>query len=689
MLSMEASGASPHNPLLSITTRIPFDTISAEDVRPAISKHLDDARAAVAAVSADGAPPTYDNVLGALERALEPLSRAMGVVSHLESVATTPALRKVYAELQPEVSAFYASIPLDPALWARVSTYATTADAKALTGARARHLAKTLDDFRRHGAELAADQKARLTEIDRELAEVTTKFGQNVLDATNAFELVIPDEKKLAGLPESAIAAARQSAESKGLSGYRFTLQAPSVTAVLTYLDDAEIRERVWRAYNTRAALPPLDNNSLIGRILALRGEKARLLGKRDFADLVLEDRMARTGGEASRFVADLEARTRPAFEREKAELEAYRRDAGHKGAMEPWDVGYWAEKLRIAKFDFDEETLRPYFSAERVLGGLFTVAEKLYGVKVKPVDGLPTWDPSVRTFEMHDASGVLLGYFYVDLYPRETKRGGAWMNGLISGGPRPDGSFEPHVGLFCANSTEPLDGKDALLLHGEVETLFHEFGHLLHHLLSRVSVPSLACTNVAWDFVELPSQIMENWTWEREALDLFARHVDTDATIPDELFRRMKAAQTYRAATFQMRQLGFGVVDLALHRDYVPERDGNVIAYARAIMERFGATPLPLDYAMIAGFSHLFSHSVGYAAGYYSYKWAEVLDADAFSRFQAEGLFSPQVGAEFRDKVLSRGDEADPMSLFVDFMGRKPALDALLVRSGLAQPHA
>ncbi|UJR78485.1 M3 family metallopeptidase [Sandaracinus amylolyticus] len=685
--------AANDNPLLELDSiRIPFDRIRPEHVRPAVTTLLARARAAIREIGERTAPRTYATTLGALDDATEALSRAMGVVSHLESVATTPALREAYNDVKPEVSAFYTSIPLDPKLWEVLRAYAGTDDAKHLDAIRARHLAKTIDEFRRAGADLDEDGKKQLEAIDVELSTLTTKFSQNLLDATNAFELIVTDEKKLAGLPESAREAARASAQQKGVEGWRFTLQAPSVMAVLTYLDDAEIREKIWWAYNTRASSEQFDNRPHLLRILELRKAKAKLLGRHDFADLVLCDRMAKTGSDAAKFVAELEGKTRDAFEREKQDLEAFRKKAEGASArsMQPWDVGYWSEKQRKALYDFDEEALRPYFPAERALQGVFDIARRLYGIVVEPWENAPTWDPSVRTFLVRDPKrGEQIGAFYVDLYPRESKRGGAWMAGLITGGPIDGGGFSPHLGLFCANASPPVNGKPALLTHDEVETLFHEFGHLLHHLLSRVPVRSLAGTHVAWDFVELPSQIMENWTWEREALDLFARHVEKDSTIPGELFEKMQRARCYRAATAQMRQLGFATVDLMLHRVYDVKKDGDVVEYARRVMERFATTSLPGGYAMITGFSHLFAHPVGYAAGYYSYKWAEVLDADAFSRFQREGLFSEQVGAEFRDKLLSRGDADEPMKLFVDFMGREPDLNALLERNGLLPPTA
>jgi oligopeptidase A len=658
------------NPLLQIALDVPFDRITAAHVEPAVKALIAEARAALAAIAS--APPTYDATLGALERATETLDWAITVVGHLDSVATTEALRVVYNEVQPLAAELWTSIPLDPGLYRALRAFAATDEAKALDPTRRRFLDKTLADFRRHGAELAPADKQKLQALDVELTKLTTEFSHHVLDATNAFELVITDEARLSGLPESARAAARESAQQKGLDGWRFTLQQPSVTAVLTYADDASLRETIYRASNARASSGPLDNRGLVARIVELRAEKARLLGFGHFADLVLEDRMAKTGAKASAFIDDLRARTQAAFERENQQLERF---AGR--ALAPWDVTYFAEKQRQALYDFDEEELRPYFSVDRVLAGLFRIVETLYGVGIRE-RGAPAWDPAVRTYGLHDADGALIASFYVDLYPRENKRGGAWMNGIRS---QAYGAGERQVGLFCANVSPPVGGKPALLTHEEVETLFHEFGHLMHHSLSRVSVRSLSGTSVAWDFVELPSQIMENWTWEREALDLFARHVDTGAPIPNDLLQKMTRARTYRAANFQMRQLGFATLDLRLHTDW---KGGDTIAFAREVLSRHAPVELPADYAMVCSFTHLFSSPVGYAGGYYSYKWAEVLDADAFTRFAAEGVVNPAVGRAFRESILQKGDSEDPAKLFERFMGRAPSLDALLQRSGL-----
>lgn len=658
------------NPLLEISFRVPFDQIRAEHVEPAMDELLADAARRLDETIASERPLTALDVMS------ERLDYAMSVVRHLEGVATTPELRAAHNAVQPKVSAFYAGLPLNEALWQAIQRYAATDEARALTGTMRRFLTKTIDSFKRHGAGLDPVGKARLKEIDVELSEITTKFSEHVLDSTNQFELLITDEAKLAGLPPTAVAAARASAESKNQTGWRFTLHGPSYLAVMTYLDDAAIRQQVWHAYNTRAVADPYDNRPLIARILTLRKEKAQLLGFRDFSDLVLDDRMAHNGARAQQFLDDLHVKTEKRFREENQELAAF---AGRP--LDPWDIGYWSEKQRTALYDFDEEELRPYFPLDRVTAGMFQIFARIFGIRVSEEQGVPAWDPAVKSYAIHDAtSGVFLGSFYADWYPRENKRGGAWMDALITGN-TPEG--KPHLGLICGNLTPPVDGKPALLTHREVETIFHEFGHLLHHLLSRVEVRSLAGTSVAWDFVELPSQIMENWCWERESLDLLARHFETGAPIPEDLFQKMKRAKTFRAANAQMRQLGFAYVDLSLHREWNGSDD--VIEYARRHLARFAPAPLPDDYAMIAAFTHLFASPVAYGSGYYSYKWAEVLDADAFTRFRKEGVFSESAGRDFREKILARGDSEDPAELYRSFMGRDPDPRALLERAGLA----
>ncbi len=662
------------NPLLEIQFRIPFDQIRPEHVLPAIDALIEEANQRLEATTHSEKP------LEGLDVMTEKLDYGIGVVRHLEAVATSPALREAYNAVQPKVSAFYSGLPLNEGLWKAIQKFAGSGDAKQLDSTHTRFLTKTIDSFKRHGAELDPAGKARLKEIDVALSDATTKFSQNVLDSTNAYELIVADEARLAGLPPAAIAAAKASAEAKGQKGWRFTLQAPSYLAVMTYLSDRPIREQMYRAYNTRSTAQgpggeAFDNRELLRKILALRKEKAQLLGFKDFADLVLEDRMAHTGARAQSFLDDLHVKTEKRFREENQELEDFA-----KMKLEPWDIGYWAEKQRVALYDFDEEALRPYFSLDRVVDGMFQLFGNLLGITIQEEPGVPGWDPAVRTFAIKDReSGLHLGSFYTDWFPRENKRGGAWMDSFITANPA---KGHPHLGLICGNLTPPVQGRPALLTHREVETIFHEFGHLIHHLLTRVEVRSLAGTNVPWDFVELPSQIMENWCWEREALDLFARHFETGAPVPEDLFQKMKRAKTFRAANAQMRQLSFGTVDLMLHREW--DGSGDVIAYSRAILQKFSPATFPPEHAMIAAFTHLFASPVGYGAGYYSYKWAEVLDADAFTRFRKEGVFNPKVGRDYREKILAKGDSEDPALLYRSFMGRDPDPNALLERAGL-----
>lgn len=661
------------NALLNLGGTPSFDRIAASDVEPAIEQLLNESRAAIDAIAATE-PKNYETSILSLDRATERLEQAMAIVRHLEAVTTTPELRAAFNQVEPKTSEFFSSIPLNEALWNSVKQVD-----QAPAGVDARYLEKTVRGFRRSGADLAPADKVKLQEIDIELTKLTTKFSENVLDSTNAWELIVTDESKLAGLPESALAAAKQSAVSKSKEGWRFTLQAPSYMAVLTYLDDRDIREQMWRAYSVRAASGERDNRENLARILELRRAKAQLLGYAHFADLVLEERMAKTGAHALAFLEKLFEKTKERFEAEKIEIEQY---AGFK--LEPWDIGYWAEKQRKALYDFDEEALRPYFPLDRVVEGMFGIYQEIFGIRITERPNTPGWDAAVKAFEVHAADGRLAGIFYSDWFPRENKRGGAWMDCFVTGGPASK-SFDPHIGLICGNLTPPVGDKPALLTHREVETIFHEFGHLLHQLMSTVKIRSLAGTHVAWDFVELPSQIMENWCWEREALDRFARHYETGEAIPQALFDSMKRARNFRAATFQMRQLSFGITDLKLHIEYDPARDGDILTYTRKLMQPMSSAPLPEDYAMIASFTHLFSDPVGYGAGYYSYKWAEVLDADAFTRFKNEGIFNKNTGAEYRDKILAKGDSEDPAELYRSFMGRDPDLTALLIRNGLA----
>jgi len=670
------------NPLLEVRYDIPFSQIRPEHIEPAIQHLLAQAEAEFQAILQVEGPRTFENTLLPLDRLGKGLSYTFGLVAHLESVVSSPELRAAYNAVIPAISAFYTRVQISAELYQALKDFAASPQAQQLSPDWARFLKLRLDEFRRQGADLPPEKKARLEAINTRLSEITTQFEQNLTDSTADWELYL-DETQVAGLPPSALEAARQSARSKGRVGYRFTLQQPSYLALQTYLDDREIRKQVYLAYHRRATEPGRDNRPLIDEILALRREKAALLGYANFADYVLENRMAGKAETALRFEQDLKTAYEPHFKKELAALEAFRRELEGPQAppLEPWDIAYYAEKQRKALYHFDEEELRPYFALPQVLSGLFEVARRVFGLEVREVQGVDTWHPEVKTYEIY-REGQRICRFFTDWHPRENKRGGAWMNSLIRG-VRQGETTEPHLGLMCGNLTPPVGDQPALLTHREVETIFHEFGHLLHLALSSVEVRSLVGTQVARDFVELPSQIMENWCWERQALDLFARHYQTGEPIPDELFEKMLRARNYWAANLGMRQLAFGTLDLALHVHYSPS-DGDVVTYARQVMQPFMPAPLPQDYAFVAGFAHLFGHPVGYAAGYYSYKWSEVLDADAFSRFKAEGIFNRQTGEDFITHILSKGNAAEPAELFRRFMGRDPDPKALLARSGL-----
>jgi len=678
------------HPLLESDFHIRWSQLQPSGIGPAIETALERAQQAIDEIAARPLDAiSYANVFLALEQATEELSVSWGKVTHLQSVADSPALREAHNALLPKVTAFFSSLNLNQALWARVKAVANSPAAASITGVHRRFMDETVKDFLQAGAELAPEKRARLEALQGELAAATQKYSENVLDATNAWQLVVDDEQRLAGLPLHALAAARRSAESKGVSGWRFTLHMPSQEPFMTYVVDDGLRREMWTAAAATGARSPFDNTALISRILALRAEKAALLGRPHFADLVLERRMAKSAAGALAFVEDMQRRAKEAFARECRELEEFKAQAiGTSPApLAPWEVAFWSEKLRVSRYDFDAEILRPYFPMDRVIAGLFELVGRVFGLRVvEKVDGtVETWHPEVRFYEVFEHGGRQVGSFYSDWHPRESKRGGAWMNYLITGVPGPSGERTPHLGLICGNMTPAAEGRPALLTHREVETIFHEFGHLLHHLLGEVEIRSLNGVNVAWDFVELPSQIMENWCWEREALDLFARHHESGEPIPDAIFAKMVAAKNFRSACATMRQVAFAKMDLVLHMEAAAfAAAADVEPGIRAVVGDCLVPTQPSAPTIIKRFTHIFADPVGYAAGYYSYKWAEVLDADAFTRFRKEGIFNSTVGAEFVKTILSRGNSADPAELYRAFMGRDPELTALLQRSGL-----
>lgn len=695
------------HPFLDDAFHIRWSQLTPERVEADITAAIEEAKANLDAICAvSPGSETYENTYLAFDNASTALDDGWGRLNHLDSVCSNDEQRAALNNMLPTVSAFSASIALNDALWTVLKAYADSDHAKSLDPVRARFVEDTCADFRDAGADLEPEKKARMKEVQSKLSEVTQKFSENVLDSTNAWDLVIDDPARLAGLPQSAIDAAKAAAAAKDLGTeddprWRFTLQHPSMGPVLQYAEDESLRREVYEGTTTVGNGGKHDNSALIWEILALRQEKAELLGFANFADLVLQRRMAKDGSTALAFSTDLHDRIESAFQRESQEREAYmaEKTGTAAGPLEPWNTGYWAELRRKELFNFDEEELRPYFSVEKVMGGLFEIVSRIFGITIKPNEsnyyesgseggkGIEVWDPEVSFYDLYDSSpDEHLGSFYADWYPRESKRNGAWMNYLRVGLPASgDQARSPHLGLICGNMTKPVAGKPALLTHREVETIFHEFGHLLHQLLSDVPVKGLSGVNVAWDFVELPSQIMENFCWDRASLDLFARHYETGEAIPDALFEKMTAARNYMSASPFMTQLAQGRLDLMLHIHLDRYQGRNLDEVAEEILAGYQVPLATRPPTMARRFTHLFGDATGYAAGYYSYKWAEVLDADAFTRFQKEGPLNPDTGRAFRSAILSKGNSDRPDQLYRDFMGRDPELEPLLVRSGLA----
>ena len=668
------------NPLLAESRPIPFREIQAGHVVPGVRRVLEEAEAELDALANAPGPRTWDNTLGRLEQIIWKVRHRTGPVQHLLTVAETPELREAWKEVLPQVSSFWSRLYLHEGVWQAIRKYAETEEARGLQGLRRRHLERTLRDFQRAGAGLPPDDRARLEELEVELARLEQEFSENVLDATADYALHITDESRLEGIPEDAVARYRERAREKDLDGWVLTLDRPSWEPVMNHASDRALREELHRAYLARGAREPWDNRPQIPRIIELREEKARLLGYSDFPDFRLEEQMARTGEQARDFVAEMVDRTRPYWRRDFQALEAHGRKLG-LNPLRPWDVAFVLHRMKKELFDLDDEELRPYFPLDSVLQGLFRIAERVFGVAVEEVEPEETWHQDVRMFRLEDPDGLHLATLYTDFFPRPEKRQGAWLNDLAYGGPRPDGSFEPHLAIICTNFPPPGPRAPSLLTHRDVETLFHEFGHLLHHCTSRVPIPSRGGVNVAWDWVEVPSQILQNWCWNREALDEFARHWETGERLPESLFQAMVRARRFMGGWRQMRQLGLGSLDLALHTDYRPGDDGDPVEWVTDQVllplspgrEFAAAHPLP-------SFLHLFSG--GYAASYYSYLWSEVLEADLFTRFEEQGIFDRDTGTRFVESILSRGDEADPDELFRDFMGRDPDPEALIRRN-------
>ncbi len=684
------------NPLLDFTDLPRFDTVRPEHVKPAIESLLADGRALIERLTADTTPATWQDFAGALSDGLEPLGRAWGIVGHLHSVNDIPAWREAYNEMLPEVSRFYAELGQNLKLFEKYKAIRQNEAFFALTVEQKKIVDNEIRDFRLSGAELPEDQKPRFQAIMEELSQLSAKFAENLLDATNAFAEIVTDEALLAGLPDDAKEAAKTAAEKAGLAGWKFTLHAPSYGPVMQYADNRELRARMYRAYATRAAefhdgssKPEWDNTPIIQRMLELRVEDAKMLGFNNFAEVSLAPKMADTPAQVLAFLRELAAKAKPFAEKDIAELRAFAKDELGLTDFQPWDAAYVSEKLLQKRYAFSEQEVKQYFTEPKVLGGLFKVIESLFNVKVKP-DTAPVWHEDVRFYRLETPAGELVGQFYLDLYARETKRGGAWMDEARSRRRVQSGIQKPIAYLNC-NFSRPVgevNGKmrPATFTHDEVTTLFHETGHGLHHLLTRGEELGVSGIHgVEWDAVELPSQFMENYCWEWEVVEGMTAHVDTGAPLPRELFDKMLAAKNFQSGMMAVRQIEFSLFDMLIHSDFDPKSGLTVMDVLNDVRKEVAVLLPPAWHRFPNSFSHIFGG--GYGAGYFSYKWAEVLSADAYAAFEEAGNpFDATVGKRFLDEILSVGGSRPAIESFKAFRGREPSVDALLRHSGMIE---
>ncbi|MDX1252892.1 MAG: oligopeptidase A [Gammaproteobacteria bacterium] len=677
----------PNNPLLETTILPRFAHIRPEHVEPAIDQVLAESRARVEALLAAGGPYTWDTLVQPLEEMGDRLGRVWSPVGHMNSVVNSEALRAAYNACLPKLSEYSTEMGQNEALYRAYQSIAEGPEYGRLDTAQKKIIDNALRDFRLSGIALSAERKERYKTIMQELSALSSKFEENLLDATNAWKKAVEDETLLSGLPDSAKAMARQTAEREGQAGWLFTLEFPSYFPVITYADNRELRREMYEAYVTRASdsgphAGRWDNTPVMENILRLRHEAARLLGFANYAGRSLATKMAASASQVLDFLHDLAKRSLPIARRDLDEVRAFARDQHGMSELEAWDIPYYSEKLRQHKYAISQEELKPYFPEDRALAGMFAVVQRLYGLDIREVEGVETWHPNVRFFEIRDAQGEVRGQFYLDLYARPHKRGGAWMDECMTRRRMAQGVQIPVAYLTC-NFSPPIGSDPALFTHDEVLTLFHEFGHGLHHMLTRVDYPSVAgISGVPWDAVELPSQFMENWCWEREALDLIAGHYQTGAPLPQAMFEKMIAAKNFQSGMQMVRQIEFSIFDFRLHLEYDPSRGGRIYEILDEVRRQVAVIRPPSFNRFPHSFGHIFAG--GYAAGYYSYKWAEVLSSDAFSRFEENGIFDRATGIKFLSAILEQGGSRDPMELFVEFRGREPQIDALLRHSGI-----
>lgn len=679
------------NPLLENHELPPFSKITADHVRPAVERILADSRAAIAALIRPGRTYTWDNLVEPLEDLDDRLNRAWSPVGHLNAVANSDALREAYNACLPLLSDYATEVGQNEDLFLAYRALADGPEFAEMNQAQRRIIENALRDFRLSGVDLPSEQKQRFKAIAQEISRLGSQFQDNLLDATQGWKKHLePDEEdQLAGIPDSARELARQAAQAEGREGWAFTLEFPSYIAVMTYADDRKLRKELYTAYATRASdqgpnAGRWDNGDIMDRLLALRHEEAQLLGFRDFAELSLATKMAPSTADVMSFLNDLAERSLPHARRDLEELREFAAQHLDLHLPEAWDLAYASEKLRQHKYQLSEEEVRTYFPVPRVVPGMFKVVEKLYGLRITERPGVDVWHPDVRYYEIRDAAGELRGAFYLDLYARSKKRGGAWMDECVTRR-RHAGRVQTPVAFLTCNFTPPAGSEPALLRHDEVLTLFHEFGHGLQHMLTRVDHLGVSGIHgVEWDAVELPSQFMENFCWEPAALALISGHYQTGAPLPRDLLDKMIAARNFQSGMQMLRQLEFALFDFRIHREFDPTLGGRIYPILEEVRQRVAVVFPPAFNRFPHSFSHIFAG--GYAAGYYSYKWAEVLSSDAYSLFEEKGVFSPEAGRAFLENILEQGGSRKAMDLFVEFRGREPKIDALLRHNGIAE---
>lgn len=675
------------NPLLSFTGLPPFSSIKPEHVEPAVRTAIEECRAAVELAVATR-PVTWQSLVEAPEQSADRLSRLWSPVSHLNSVCSSPELRAAYEACLPLLSDYSTWLGQHEGLNAAYQALAQSDAYASFSQAQQQVIQHALRDFKLSGIGLSDEKKQRYGDIQSRLSDLASSFSNHCLDATQAWFKHVTDEAMLAGLPEDAKLAAQETAQSKALDGWVFTLEFPSYIAVMTYADDAQLRQEMYQAYCTRASdqgptAGQFDNTAIIEETMALRHELAQLLDFANAAEESLATKMAENPAQVLAFLTDLAARAKPQAQQDLAQLQQFAQQNFGVDTLQAWDVAYYSEKLKMAMFDVSDELLRPYFPAPKVIAGLFEVLQRLFGIDVRPRTDVDVWHPDVQFFDIFDETGELRGSFYLDLYARAQKRGGAWMDDCQGRRWLPSGELQRPVAYLTCNFNKPVAGKPALFTHDEVVTLFHEFGHGLHHMLTKVDAAAVAgIAGVPWDAVELPSQFLENWCWTPEALAIISGHYQTGEPLPADLLAKMLAAKNFQSAMFLVRQLEFALFDFRLHANYDPAQGARVQAVLDEVRQQVSVIVPPRFNRFQHSFSHIFAG--GYAAGYYSYLWAEVLSADAFGRFEEEGVFNAQTGRDFLHAILERGGSASPMVLFKEFRGREPSNAALLRHMGI-----